>query len=436
MIEEDRKKGEKKRGIIILLAVAITMVLAIASASAQPLTAIRDISPTLADKGDIVNVQIRFTATENLAGVGITEDVPRWWNVTDMQPSGLFDRNKSEKQVEILIFGEIPSGTNVSATYKLHIPDYAVDGEYSINGWLKVAGENIPIEGDNVVMVSSETDEEPPVIHSVNISKKEATPGENIYVTAKVTDDVRVKSVIANEVRLSQQGDNWVGYIKAEEGINVPVLVMATDAAGKITADSSQRYNATGAAEATPTAAPSGDGNGGNGGGIPPAPPVGTPPYIDLKANPADFPADGISTSTISASVWDGEKWVLENLTINFSTSSGNITVSALIINGTATAVLTAGTEEGAATITAEADLSGDIGIITITNTSTVNFTTPGVTPTPLVLTPTPTVTVSPTPTVTVSPTPTPTEEPGFEAVFAIAGMLAVAYVALRRKRK
>jgi PGF-CTERM protein len=45
-------------------------------------------------------------------------------------------------------------------------------------------------------------------------------------------------------------------------------------------------------------------------------------------------------------------------------------------------------------------------------------------------VTPTP----SPTPTPT-TPTPTPTpEEPGFGAVFAIGGLLAVAYLVLRRK--
>ena len=62
----------------------------------------------------------------------------------------------------------------------------------------------------------------------------------------------------------------------------------------------------------------------------------------------------------------------------------------------------------------------------------------PAATPTP---TPTPTVTVTPTPTPTIppvvtTPTPTPTPTPGFEAVFAIAGLFAVAYLVVRRKRK
>ena len=79
--------------------------------------------------------------------------------------------------------------------------------------------------------------------------------------------------------------------------------------------------------------------------------------------------------------------------------------------------------------------------------------TTPTPTPTPLPAeeTPSPTVTPTPTPsetetpspslsptsmpavTPTASPTPTPTP-PGFEAVFAIAGLLAVAYLVLRRR--
>jgi len=36
--------------------------------------------------------------------------------------------------------------------------------------------------------------------------------------------------------------------------------------------------------------------------------------------------------------------------------------------------------------------------------------------------------------TIEAAPTPTP-EEPGFEAVFAIAGLLAVAYLVLRIKK-
>jgi len=198
----------------------------------------------------------------------------------------------------------------------------------------------------------------------------------------------------------------------------------------------------------TPTEAPpsgngagdGGNGGGGGGGGIPPAPPAETLPYVHLNATPANIPADGTSTSTITASVWDGDEWVMENLTVNFSADSGDIPASAAIVNGTATGILTAGTEEGIANVRAEANLSGDIGVLNAT--TMVNFTTPGVTPTPTA-TPTaevtPVVTATETPTAVETPTATPAGRwgiPGFEVIFAIAGLLAVAYLVLRRRRR
>jgi len=58
--------------------------------------------------------------------------------------------------------------------------------------------------------------------------------------------------------------------------------------------------------------------------------------------------------------------------------------------------------------------------------------TTPTATPT---VTIPPTATPTPTPTPTATPTATP-KPPGFEAVFAIAGLLAIAYLVLRQKKK
>ena len=76
------------------------------------------------------------------------------------------------------------------------------------------------------------------------------------------------------------------------------------------------------------------------------------------------------------------------------------------------------------------------------TDTVTVEITAAVPTPTPVV-SPTPTPVVSPTPPPEVTPTPTPPVEtptptpkpPGFEAVFAIAGLLAIAYLVLRKRR-
>jgi len=51
-----------------------------------------------------------------------------------------------------------------------------------------------------------------------------------------------------------------------------------------------------------------------------------------------------------------------------------------------------------------------------------------------VVVTPTPTPTPTVPPPVTPTPTPKP-PTPGFEAVFAIAGLLAVAYLVLRKRK-
>ncbi|MCK4732628.1 MAG: PT domain-containing protein, partial [Methanophagales archaeon] len=75
-------------------------------------------------------------------------------------------------------------------------------------------------------------------------------------------------------------------------------------------------------------------------------------------------------------------------------------------------------------------------------NTDTVDVeivtAVPTVAPT---VAPTAAPTVAPTAVPTVEPTAEPTAEPtpeppGFEAVFAIAGMLAIAYLVLRKRRE
>ena len=83
----------------------------------------------------------------------------------------------------------------------------------------------------------------------------------------------------------------------------------------------------------------------------------------------------------------------------------------------------------------------GTGGATTPTHTPTATVTTtPGETPSPSA-TAGATVTPSPTasPAETATPSPSPTKKPlipGFEAVFAIASLLAVAYLVLKRERK
>ncbi|MEA1956905.1 MAG: phosphate ABC transporter substrate-binding protein PstS family protein [Euryarchaeota archaeon] len=67
-----------------------------------------------------------------------------------------------------------------------------------------------------------------------------------------------------------------------------------------------------------------------------------------------------------------------------------------------------------------------DMGYIKLTGEMTPAIPTPKVTPKPKV-----TPTQAPMPTAT----PTSTSTPGFEAIFAVAGLLAIAYTALRRRK-
>jgi len=104
--------------------------------------------------------------------------------------------------------------------------------------------------------------------------------------------------------------------------------------------------------------------------------------------------------------------------------------------NGTFSATFnTTGVARGTYTVKAD-DGDGHIDEVTVDIVTAVPVTptpTEEVTATPEV---TPTIPALETPTPTVEePTPTPTPTPGFEAVFAIAGLLAVAYLVLRKRR-
>jgi PGF-CTERM protein len=94
--------------------------------------------------------------------------------------------------------------------------------------------------------------------------------------------------------------------------------------------------------------------------------------------------------------------------------------------------------------VTAEkTDASGNnhiwFAIVNLTvGTATNNVAIPdlviSVPPTPSPTTGTPTPVITPTPTPTATPTPTPTPTPGFEVVFALAGLMGVAYLLARKE--
>lgn len=102
----------------------------------------------------------------------------------------------------------------------------------------------------------------------------------------------------------------------------------------------------------------------------PPSPPNETPPTLFISADPAAMYADGVSTATINASVWDGFGWISFGQLVSFSTDNGTIDPSAYLVDGTATAIFTASTVPGVATITAEAEVDEWL----LTNATTVTL--------------------------------------------------------------
>jgi PGF-CTERM protein len=195
-------------------------------------------------------------------------------------------------------------------------------------------------------------------------------------------------------------------------------------------------------------------------------------PSIAISASRSQIPPDGISTSEIKVVVsWPGGSNItggtLGGFQVNMSTTLGRLTEAGNESNsGSSIRLIT--DNNGIVTALLSGDETGVAHITSTTfwacNKTTVTFVAPGATPIatspiptvpslPDVATPTATAGATPSPTAistespttspvrtlepTSSPGPTPTgDTPGFEAVFAIAGLLVVAYLVLRRERK
>ena len=212
---------------------------------------------------------------------------------------------------------------------------------------------------------------------------------------------------------------------------------------------------------------------------IPSLPPPS--PWVTISANPSEIPADGVSTAEIKVVVsWPEEigGGLAVNTSVDIWTTLGRLTEAGnesnsgsnisldMDYNGTATALLS-GNETGVAEI--KVWWSADEKNITSTS---VTFLEPGATPTApsgdgnggnggaavttptpaptgaVNVTPSPEATVTQSPAVSVTPTTTATatatatatpekrwQIPGFEAVLAIASLLSVAYLVMRRRK-
>ena len=298
--------------VILILLSSILLSSLVIVVSAQP-EVTRSITQSVVEPGWEVLIKINFTASEDMTGVVLSDKVENArWDITNMSAEGSSPRiNPDTGAVEFLWY-LIKSGTEVMATYTLHVPDVASIEPYVLSGSLTSQDPEFDkdITGDYLLLVKD--DAEPPVIHSVILDNNNVTVGDQIFVTVNVTDNLGVANVTAKGVALSQsEGDNWTGNIIAEEeGTDIVVNVTAKDTANQkpnVATDESQKYNAFAVgASPTPTSTPSnggsnGGGGGGGGGGFPtPTPSPTTSP--NTTSTPTISPTITPTVSPIKAS--------------------------------------------------------------------------------------------------------------------------------------
>ncbi len=87
---------------------------------------------------------------------------------------------------------------------------------------------------------------------------------------------------------------------------------------------------------------------------------------MTISANPLSIPADGASTTQIEVVMMDSSGSALNGNVVFFTTTLGSITPQATVDNGIARTTLTAGTNEGTATVTAISGSLSDTIQVTI----------------------------------------------------------------------
>ena len=149
------KEEKIVKALIVAIAVISIFAFAISASAAQP-TVTRSIEPGTVDAGDVVDVTISFTATEDLIGIPVLKDVvPEDWEVTDLGSTPLaamsFDPDISTVS---FIWTTISKDTPVTASYKLRVPGDADNDSYPLSGALYNFGEvYATVGGDNTVTV-------------------------------------------------------------------------------------------------------------------------------------------------------------------------------------------------------------------------------------------------------------------------------------------
>ena len=381
-------------GIAVMLSLSIMALALVTPTTAQDtLAGSRTISDTTIAPGDTFTITVAIDITGTVYGPVLDEDVPAGWTVTEVDNAGgTLGLGTS------WLWGGAQT-TDKTVVYDVTVPDDVADGDYPVTGTVlaTAAGETIgpfTITGDESVTISIGPSPTPSSTVSFDPASTIISPGDTF--TVDVVVDSGTYNLKACRIELIYNS-SVLEAINLTEGalLSSPTL---TEPGSGITVGLIH-YRMTRTMGNTPAAA------------------SGTFITTEFKVK------EDASTGTFTLD--------LQNVELN---DENNQPVPGVVVNDgqvvvngpTPTPTLTPGDGNGGATTipttpTPEEETLTPAAEVTATPTPFVEETTPTIPPT-----------VAPT---TSTPTPTP-EEPGLEAVFAIAGLLAVAYLVARRKKR
>jgi len=237
-----------ERGWISLTLTGILVFLVTAGVAMVPVSAVpvvvRNIEPDYVGPGEVVTVTMVFTTTEANFLLGVQDQVPLGWNVTDMivnEEAFLTDFNATTGTVMFVWLG-IGSGIDITAEYKLHVPLDAELGEYiivgSVNGIFMEEPHDdwaVPIPNGTVVV------ERPYGVH-LTADEEEKTTIINVnatyYLTVEnigTTGDSYELSVTSTDACFAELNKTFVSL-----GVGESEMVEL-----KVASSSSGRYNTT-----------------------------------------------------------------------------------------------------------------------------------------------------------------------------------------------
>ena len=195
-----RKKRGSKRWLSTMLTAIIVLSVFTAGIGIVPVSAApiveRSINPDMVSPGEVVDVTIEFTTTDENIFLGLRDGIPTGWTVTDITANIELRRSGVDPETGEVYFVwvSVPafsSGTDIKAEYKLHVPDGEDPDEYTLDGTLhrSAVPHDVTITGKDTIEVK--------LPHGVDLIVDDSTKTTDADVNA--TYLITVENTGANE---------------------------------------------------------------------------------------------------------------------------------------------------------------------------------------------------------------------------------------------